>query len=300
MNGLKILLGSVCIGMIMSCEAQTSKKKTEENSSEKEIATVEREPHRYGGWHCPDNFGFEPVNLQELDQVPAVSNRLPTQEELDKHMSLIKVDLEKHPDAKALEMELPLVARIHMNHTGIDELIIVIQAIVVNEDTVVGYRYANGGNGSAWLNDVQFLDQTEVDDLGSMPFYYSKTKIKASKQEIWQAFTQTAYAKQLGETFEQKKFFSSAWNDDARVRLKADRSGEKGLGFVGIHFGNLYMHIDYDRNGVHYSEKILMLEQADLGYTEFYLASGPFPADYKNQASIWQELVDQIQKNAEK
>ena len=41
-----------------------------------------------------------------------------------------------------------------------DELIIVIQAIVVQEDTVVGYRFANGGNGSDWLKE--FLSMQKV------------------------------------------------------------------------------------------------------------------------------------------
>lgn len=32
-------------------------------------ATVKEEPHQYGGWYCPDNFGFVPVDIQKLDKV---------------------------------------------------------------------------------------------------------------------------------------------------------------------------------------------------------------------------------------
>ena len=148
------------------------------------------EPHRYGGWYCPDNFGFVPVDIQKLDEVPAIADRLPTEQELHDNMSLINVDTAKYPDARALEMDLPRVARIYSERKGMSELIIVIQAIVVQEDTVVGYRFANGGNGSAWLSDVTFLSEDEVAGMGAQPFFYSKSVLKAKTEDIWRAIEQ--------------------------------------------------------------------------------------------------------------
>lgn len=97
-----------------------------------QVDTKTKEPHRYGGWYCPDNFGFTPVDIQKLDEVPAIANRLPTQQELRDHKSLISVDTAKYPDARALEMDLPRVARISSANSRMNELIIVIQAIIVD------------------------------------------------------------------------------------------------------------------------------------------------------------------------
>ena len=260
---------------------------------------TKKEPHRYGGWYCPDNFGFVPVDIQHLDEVPAVENRLPTQEELQDHKSLINVDTEKYPDARALEMDLPRVARIYSEHKGMSELIIVIQAIVVTGDTVVGYRFPNGGNGSAWMSDVTFLSENEVDDMGAQPFFYTRSVLKASKEEIWKAITETKYAKQLGEDFDQQEFFSSEWTADSKAYLSLDTGVEKASGYVGTVFGNAYLHIDYNRDGFHYSEKMLMVENHDDNTTELFVASGPFPDNFKKHKSNWQSWFDEVRKASE-
>ena len=46
-------------------------------------------------------------------------------------------------------------------------------------------------------------------------------------------------------------------------------------------FGNYYLHIDYVRDGIHYSEKLLMMENEDDNTTELFFASGPYPADFE-------------------
>ena len=264
-----------------------------------DVTTNKSEPHRYGGWFCPDNFGFVPVDVQKLDEVPAISNRLPTQEELSNNMSLINVDKEKHPDARALEMELPRVARIYSNHNDMNELIIVIQAIIVNEDTVVGYRFPNGGNGSAWLSDVSFLSDKEVSDLGSLPFFYSKTVMNASKEEIWNAISKTEYFKTLGKQFDKEDFFSSEWTAESRAHLSTETKDLKAVGFVGTLFGNAYLHIDYDKDGFHYSEKLLMIENHENDTTELFFASGPFPENYKAQKTNLNNWIQSIKKASE-
>ena len=285
--------------IFVSCNGQeAAKEKTQSSTKESESAVSKKDkPHRYGGWYCPDNFGFVPVDIQKLDEVPAIADRLPTQQELRDNKSLISVDTEKYPDARALEMELPRVARIYSNRTDMSELIIVIQAIIVSEDTIVGYRFPNGGNGSAWLSEVSFLSEDEVAGFGSQPFFYSKSVLKASKEEIWRAIASTDYFKQLGEKFDKQDFFSSEWTSDSQAHLNLDTKEEKAMGYVGTVFGNAYLHIDYDREGFHYSEKLLMIENKEENSTELFFASGPFPEDFENQNLNWGRWIEGV-KNA--
>ncbi len=283
-----------------SCSSQEAKEQPEIHTENLEhMVDKKTEPHGYGGWYCPDNFGFVPVDIQNLDKIPAIENRLPTQEELQNNMSLINVDTEKYPDAHALKMELPRVARIHSNINGMDELIIVIQAIVVQEDTVVGYRFANGGNGSAWMSDVTFLSEDEVAEMGSLPFFYSKSVLKAKSANIWKAMAKTDYFKQLGKKFDQQSFFSSEWNPEAEARLELDVDGEKATGYVGMVFGNYYLQIDYIRDGFHYSEKMLMMENQEDNTTEFFFASGPYKEGFEKQNTKLQSWVEAVKRGSE-
>ena len=263
------------------------------------IKTEKKERHRYGGWYCPDNFGFVPVDIQKLHEVPVVTGRLPTQQELDDNMSLIKVDTTMFPDARALEMELPRVATVYSERKGINELIIVIQAIVVQEDTVVGYRFANGGNGSAWLGDVTFLSSEEVTAMGAQPFFYSRAELSASPKNIWSALGKTDYFKNLGKKFDEEEFFTNEWNPKSRASLNLDAKGEKATGFVGMIYGNYYLHIDYDRDGHHYSEKMLIMENQEKNTTELFFASGPYPTDFEKEKSKWSKWFDAVKKSSE-
>ena len=287
--------------IFISCSGQEAEKKNSETVMEEveSVVKVKEEPHRYGGWYCPDNFGFTPVDIEKLSDVPAIADRLPTEAELNDNMSLIKVDVEKYPDAKALEMDLPRVASVYSENNGMSELVIIIQAIVVQKDTIVGYRFANGGNGSARMSDVNILSENEVAMMGSLPFFYSKSNLNASSKEIWSTITKTDYFKQLGEKFDKKEFFSSGLNSDAQAHLNLDIDGEKATGFVGMVFGNFYLHIDYDRDGFHYSEKLLMIENQKDNSTEFFFASGPYPDDFEKQKSNWDNWVKTISKNSE-
>ena len=287
--------------IMVSCSIQeTTHEQTEQQAEGSEhMASKKAEPHRYGGWYCPDNFGFVPVDIQKLDEVPAIMDRLPTEQELRDNKSLIKVDTDKYPDARALEMELPRVARIYSGRKGMSELVIVIQAIVVSEDSIVGYRFPNGGNGSAWLSDVTFLSDEEVAGLGAQPFFYSTAVLKASKEDIWKAITQTNYFKQLGEQFGKQEFFASEWTADSQAHLNLESDEQKAVGYVGTVFGNAYLHIDYDRGGFHYSEKLLMIENQEDNTTELFFASGPYPEDFEQQQSTLTSWFEGVKKDSE-
>jgi hypothetical protein len=287
--------------IFVSCNGQETNKEKSETTTKEQLSVVIKkdEPHRYGGWYCPDNFGFVPVDIQKLDEVPAIADRLPTQQELRDNKSLISVDTEKYPDARALEMDLPRVARIYSDRKGMSELIIVIQSIIVSEDTVVGYRFPNGGNGSAWLSDVTFLSEEQVDELGSQPFFYSKSVLKASKEEIWRAIVKTDFFKQLGEKFDKQAFFTSEWTPDSQAHLNLESDGENAAGYVGTVFGNAYLHIDYDREGFHYSEKLLMIEHQENKTTELFFASGPYPEGFEKQKSNWDSWIEAVKAASE-
>ncbi len=295
----KILLPVLIIGLgfITAC-GQNKDASDKEAAATAETESTAKEPHRYGGWYCPDNFGFVPVDIKKLAEVPAIADRLPTEEELHANKSLINVDTEKYPDARALEMELPRVASIYSERKGMSELIIIIQAIVVQEDTVVGYRFANGGNGSAWISDVTFLSEDEVASKGSQPFFYSKSVLKASTADIWKALGMTAYFKQLGTKFNEKEFFSSEWNPDGEARLTLFTQGENADGYVGMLYGNYYLHIDYDRDGFHYSEKLLISENKEEGTADLHFASGPYPQDFEAQKSNLERWIATVIKTS--
>ena len=199
----------------------------------------------------------------------------------------------------AMRMELPRVARIYSERRNMTELIIVIQAIVVQDDTVVGYRFVNGGNGSARLTDVTFLSDNEVAEYGAQPFFYSRSVLKAKTADIWSALSETDYFKQLGRKFGEQEFFSSDWNGESKAYLENYEKGEKAIGYVGMVFGNYYLHIDYIRDGFHYSEKLLMMENQEDNTTEVFFANGPYPEDFERQNANWSSLVEAVKKASE-
>lgn len=296
----EIILSCILISFVITTGCTQSK--TLDNQAEpaqSDLLLTEKQPHPYGGWYCPDNFGFPPVDIQELDKVPVVIDRLPTKEETQSGKSLIFVDTEKYPDARPLAMKLPGLARIYTEHTGINELIIVIQAIVIGTDTVVGFRYLDGGNGSARISEVTFLSEREVNDIGPTPFVYHHTDIKASKEEIWKAITQTAFAKTLGEKFNKQAFFASEWANDSRTNLILDTDSVRAEGIVMTLFGNLYMQIDYDYDGFHFAEKLLVMEDRAKNTTELHFVSGPYPDDFKAQNKVWEKWVKEVKTLSE-
>lgn len=191
-------------------------------------------------------------------------------------------------------MELPRAAKVSSGPGGMEDLVIVIQAIVVQSDTVVGYRFANGGNGSARISEVTFLSEDEVAQFGSQPYFFGKTAIKAKEAASWKALVQSEYFKALGKKFDKQEFFSSSWSPYAEAHLRLDDKTEKAKGYVGNVFGNTYLQIDYDRQGFHYSEKLLLMQNEAGDTTEVFFAAGPFPEDYNVESSKWQKWFDKV------
>ncbi len=234
------------------------------------------------------------MDIQDLDKLISISDRLPTQEETRNGTSLMYFDPTEYPEAKPLKMTLPRLARIYSQHNGLNEMIIVIQAAVIGNDTVVGYRFPSGGNGTARVGEVTFLSDAEVIAEGSKPMVYLAEEMNKTKEEVWKAFIRTKYARSLGETFNEQAFFNADWSDESRVHLEVERDGMKATGFVSNLFGNIYLHIDYDYNGFHYTEKMLLGENSEKNTTELHFVSGPYPNDFDSQKIIWSNFIQEV------
>ena len=60
---------------------------SKEGKSVEKATIVKQEPHKYGGWYCPDNLnGFPAVNISNWKYVTVVNGRLPTKEETQKKL----------------------------------------------------------------------------------------------------------------------------------------------------------------------------------------------------------------------
>ncbi len=94
LNTLYIL----CLLTFMSCSQNNTAVKN--NKVVKPIEKVNKktqEPHRYGGYYCPDNLnGFPAVDIINWKSVPVVNGRMATKEETQNGTSLIFVNYEKY------------------------------------------------------------------------------------------------------------------------------------------------------------------------------------------------------------
>lgn len=213
-----LLVSSLIITIFSACgkNEKVAKNTVELNTKEVSSMMIEapikpanKKQHPYGAWSCPDNLrGFPPVNVQELDKVKVVANRLPTKEETQSGTSLIFIDEEKYPNAKPFDIGLPRIARHYSQYTKKNELVVVIQAIIIDKDTIVGFRYLNGGNGSAWYKEVSFVPENEISELGATPFVSLKKEINASSEKIWNTITSPTYAKLWGHNLPKMRM----WN----------------------------------------------------------------------------------------
>lgn len=267
----------------------------------KQSKQTSKSVHSYGGWFCPDNLKvFPAVDVRNLNQVPVVMGRLPTRQETMEGKSLIYIDPTIYPTAKPLEMPLPRLARCYSKFTKKNELVVIIQAVVIDQDSIVGFRYLNGGNGSAWLEEVTFVSEEEQAQLGSTPFVDQGVVINAFPKIIWEVITSPAYAKLLGEMFDKGSFIESEWKNGAEVHFKYEPDKTVSTGIITVIWKNLYIQIDYDFDGYHYVEKILLLENKEKKHTEFRVSAGPYGADYVAQKLVWHNWLNKVKDLSER
>ena len=253
-------------------------------------------PHEYGGWYCPDNLnGFPAVNIADWKNVPVVNGRMATKEETQSEKALIYVDSEKYPNAKPLAIAMPKLAKFYCEQSNREELVIVIQALKIQEDSIVGFRYLNGGNGSARLNEVHFLTESEQALLPSKRFISKTITINAEPHEIWEVLTKDENATKLHTYFDKKKQLKSDWRKSTNVNYSYAKSGVPTSSFAGLLFGNFYIQNDYENSN--YTEKFILLANEESKAVNLQMVSGPFGDDFAVQEHIlnnWSQEVKQL------
>lgn len=269
---------------------------TKENDNNKTETT-----HNYGGWYCPDNLnGFPAVDLKDWKNVPVVIGRLPTEAEARNGSSLILVDTKAYPTAKAMNMELPKLATFYNQHSKKNEVIIVIQAIEVESDSIVGFRYLNGGNGSAHFSEVTFITENEAADIADARFVSFDITIKASFDKVWEVMTKPKYTSELQPIFDKENSLSKDWKASTNINFhyanKDDRTGK----YDDLLFGNLYLQNDYLIKGVSYVEKFLLLYNEETNETTIKVACGPYNQDFEKQQAILNEWTKKVKELSEK
>ena len=301
-NTLKTLT-LLCLATFMSC--LQNNKTIENNNAEKPIEnvhTARQEPHNYGGWYCPDNLnGFPAVDISNWGNVAVVNRRLPTKEETQNGTSLIFVESEKFPDAKPLDMKMPKLARFYNENSKKEELIIVIQAVKIGNDSVVGFRYLNGGNGSARLNEVRFLSDAEIESLSPTRFVTLSIQINAAQNVIWEVLTKPEYFKALEAIFDKDQTPKPNWNASSKVNFKFLNGGKTTSEFAANLYGNHYIQIDSELGNSQYVEKFLLLDNEETKSTELKIVCGPYSnTDFEIQKNILNRWAQKVRELSEK
>ena len=239
-------------------------------------------PHQYGGWYCPDNlFGFPPVDIAEWDEIKVVEGRLPTKEETQQGASLIFVDKEAYPSAKVLDLNLPRLATYYSQHSKREELVIIIQGVQIDSDSIVGFRFLNGGNGSAYFDEVSFLDEVQIGRIPDSKFVSFNLAIKADQERVWQA---------VSNGYEPV-------SSDEKLDIGYEYARVENLvaTHAGLLYGSNYIQNDFEDGG--YSEKFL-IHQEENGVTQLVVSCGPFgQKDFEQERKklwVWANRVKML------
>jgi hypothetical protein len=286
----------------MSCLQNNTSNKN--NNVEKPIEMVQtkmQEPHKYGGYYCPDNLGgFPAVDISNWKSVPVVNGRMATKEETQNGTSLIFVDDKKYPDAKPLDIKMPKLARYYNRSSGKKEIIIVIQALNISNDSIVGFRYLNGGNGSARLNEVKLLSDSEIENISSSHFVSLDIKIDATQDEVWDVLTKPEYTKTLQAIFDKENTFMPRSDNGERINFAYANGGPITSEFAGNLYGNQYIQVDSETGDYQYVVKFLLSENKQTKKTELHIVCGPYGDDFKSQKTILKNWAKKVKELSEK
>ncbi len=301
----KILKITPLLGLVLFMSCLQNNKTVENNKVEKTVEnenTVKQEPHNYGGWYCPDNLnGFPAVDLPNWKNVTVVNGRLPTKEETQNGMSLIFVDTKKYPEAQPLDLKMPKLARFYNEHSKKEELIIVIQAVKIGKDSVIGFRYLNGGNGSARLNEVRFLSENEAESLSPSRFVTQSIQINAPQNVIWDVLTKPTYYKTLQTVFDSEGALLEGSDMASKVNFRFLNGGVITSEFAANLYGNHYIQIDSELDDSQYVEKFLLLDNEQTKTTELKIVCGPYSNDdFETQKDILYRWAQKVKEMSEK
>ena len=279
----------------LSTENKISKKSSKKDNDDKEPS------HKYGGWYCPDNlYGFPAVNLKDWSKVPVIEGRLPTEEEVQTEQSLIYIDKIKYPDAKAHKMELPKLAKFLNYSTNNNEVIIVIQAIEIEGDTILGFRYLNGGNGSAKYHEVTFIEENEVSTIANARFVDIEISINASEDNVWKVITDNDYTDELVSIFDSPKSLFTDWKTKSGLNFNYTDKKNQTSDFGDKLFGNWYIQNDYLINENPYVEKFFIHKDKTTNETLLKVVCGPYINDCATQQMIITKWTNKVKELSEK
>jgi len=299
---LLLLICAISIGSCSQSQNPENSKTTEvSNTSSTEVSIskkepVKKEPHKYGGWYCPDNLnGFPPVDISEWENVPVINGRMATKEETQTPASLIFVDPEKYPDAKVLDITLPKLATFQSDYTNREEYVIIIQALNIDNDSIVGFRYLNGGNGSARLDEVRFVTHNEIAMMPNTKFVSYSIQINTTQDKIWEILTKEEYAQALRPIFDKNNELKDNWRKTSNVNYNYPVKGVATSNYANMLYGCFYIQNDYDN--LFFNEKFLLLEDSETETTELKIVCGPFGEDFEEQKVIitnWAQRVKEL------
>ena len=292
----QLFIAFTLISLIACSQDTPTIKNVKESKNISRFESFKAEPHSYGGWYCPDNLnGFPAVNIADWQNVKVVNNRMPTKEEIKNGSSLIDVDMKKYPYAKAIDIQLPKLAKIYNNSANREDLIIVIQAFYIDNDSIVGYRFLNGGNGSARFSEINFLTDKEISNLENSKFVSIETEINANPYQIWEEMRNEENIKLLAPIFDANHLLKTGWRKSTTVNYSYLQSGTPTATFANRLFGNFYIQNDFDQ--FQYTEKFLLLENDATKQTVLKIVCGPYNNDYETQKNIltlWAQKVKEL------
>lgn len=293
----KILI-CTCLLFLFGCtnaENQPTTKETVKTTEKDKECNTKKSTHKYGGWYCPDNvYGFPAVNLKDWANVPVIKNRLPTEEEVQTESSLIYIDKVKYPDAKVMDMKLPQLAKFFNRSSQKNEVIIVIQAIEVEGDTVLGFRYLNGGNGSSLYHEVTFIDEQEVSAIAKASFVDIEISINAGEDTVWNVMTNALYTDQLVSTFDSPKSLFTDWKTKSGLNFNYTNKGNLTADYGDKLFGNWYIQNDYLINDNPYVEKFFVHKNNETNKTVLKIVCGPYINDFASQQMVLQKWANKV------
>jgi hypothetical protein len=148
-------------------------------------------------------------------------------------VSLIFVDSSKFPNASVLKINLPQLATYYSPYTKREELIIIIQAITVGNDSIVGFRYLNGGNGSARINEVSFIAENDIELSPSAQFVALDVNINATAKKVWEVLLKPEHTRSLIPSSS-----TEAWPKTSKVNFHYPGSGKLTNSYANLLFGN--------------------------------------------------------------
>lgn len=293
---MKNLLVSTFLIATVGCITSENQPVKENGKQKEEI--IQKPTHQYGGWYCPDNLnGFPALNLKKWKNAPVINGRLPTEEEAKSEKSLIFVDTNIYPYAKAMDIELPKLAKFYNDYSKKTEVVIIIQAIEIEGDSIVGFRFLNGGNGSAHYKEVTFISENEIATISNAQFVSFEVNINASDDKVWEVMTQSKFTTKLQPIFDLKNHLTKEWKIKSNINYNYASIENMTSDYADKLFGSWYIQNDYLINNIGYVDKFLLLRDEKTNQTKLKIVCGPFNQDFETQQFVllqWSEKVKEL------